>query len=210
MTRTPARGMHAAQPRSLEALGDTVDGLYLVDHRQRIVRWNAGAERLLGYSASEVLQHKCHEVIAGCLRDGRALCSPDCAVHGSVARGELPQGVECWARAKDGHQVWLRVNLIVIPYHPLPLVAHHLQQMPDVGQTAGEAPDGPDLRGSALTPRERQVLCLLADGLSNVAIALRLGASTFTVRNHVQHILTKSGTHSRAEAVSFAFRGRLL
>ena len=48
MTRTPARGMHAAQPRSLEALGDTVDGLYLVDHRQRIVRWNAGAERLLG------------------------------------------------------------------------------------------------------------------------------------------------------------------
>jgi DNA-binding NarL/FixJ family response regulator len=64
--------------------------------------------------------------------------------------------------------------------------------------------------GSDLTTREREVLGLLADGLSSEAIAGRLYLSANTVRNHVQAVLTKLGAHSRLEAVSVAARAGLL
>lgn len=64
--------------------------------------------------------------------------------------------------------------------------------------------------GWDLTPRERQVLDLLAMGESKEAIAHRLFLSTNTVRNHIQNILTKLGAHSRLEAVAAAAREGLL
>jgi two-component system response regulator DevR len=64
--------------------------------------------------------------------------------------------------------------------------------------------------GWNLTPRERQVLELLAEGDTKEVIASRLFVSTNTVRNHIQNILTKLGAHSRLEAVAAAAREGLL
>lgn len=64
---------------------------------------------------------------------------------------------------------------------------------PAVGRTA------PALRG--LTPREHEVLDLVARGLGNEAIARRLAVRAKTVRNHVSAVLTKLHTASRAEAI---------
>jgi DNA-binding NarL/FixJ family response regulator len=61
-----------------------------------------------------------------------------------------------------------------------------------------------------LTPRERQVLPLLADGLSNRGIAERLGISEHTAKFHVNAILGKLGAATRAEAVALAARQGLL
>jgi DNA-binding NarL/FixJ family response regulator len=63
---------------------------------------------------------------------------------------------------------------------------------------------------SALTARELQVLELLAEGLSNHAIADRLSVSHNTVRNHVQNLLAKLDAHSRLEAVATAVRQGLV
>jgi DNA-binding NarL/FixJ family response regulator len=52
-----------------------------------------------------------------------------------------------------------------------------------------------------LTPREREVLALLAEGLPNKLVADRLGVSERTVKYHVAQILDKIGAHSRTEAV---------
>lgn len=60
--------------------------------------------------------------------------------------------------------------------------------------------------GSDLTPREIELLRLLAEGLPNRAIAERLLISLHTVRNHVQNILTKLQAHSKLEAVAVAVR----
>jgi two-component system, NarL family, nitrate/nitrite response regulator NarL len=57
---------------------------------------------------------------------------------------------------------------------------------------------------AALTPREREILCLLADGQSNKLIARNLGISDGTVKLHVKAILRKLGIHSRVEAAVIA------
>jgi pimeloyl-ACP methyl ester carboxylesterase/DNA-binding CsgD family transcriptional regulator len=57
---------------------------------------------------------------------------------------------------------------------------------------------------AALSARERQVLALMADGLSNIDIADRLSISEKTVRNHASNVFDKLGVWSRAQAIVFA------
>jgi DNA-binding NarL/FixJ family response regulator len=61
-----------------------------------------------------------------------------------------------------------------------------------------------------LTEREREVLGLLAEGLSNAAIADKLTVSVHTVRNHIANLSAKLGAHSKLEALSIAVRDGLL
>ena len=62
----------------------------------------------------------------------------------------------------------------------------------------------------SLTPREVQVLELLAEGLSNKAIAARLAISDQTVKFHVSSICGKLGAANRTDAVRRAVRGGLI
>jgi pimeloyl-ACP methyl ester carboxylesterase/DNA-binding CsgD family transcriptional regulator len=75
----------------------------------------------------------------------------------------------------------------------------------------GQSPVSQDAAFDDLSPRERETLALLADGLSNSEIAERLGISEKTVRNHLSHLFDKLGVWSRAQAIVFArdrdFRG---
>jgi DNA-binding NarL/FixJ family response regulator len=61
-----------------------------------------------------------------------------------------------------------------------------------------------------LTPRERELLQLLAEGLDDVAMAERLGISPKTVRNHMVHVLDKLEVHSRLQALVLAARHGLV
>jgi DNA-binding NarL/FixJ family response regulator len=73
----------------------------------------------------------------------------------------------------------------------------------------------PDVEGSVavalarLTGREREVLLLMAHGLTNEQISERLVVSGATVRTHVSRILMKTGVHDRSQAVVLAYQGRL-
>jgi DNA-binding NarL/FixJ family response regulator len=61
-----------------------------------------------------------------------------------------------------------------------------------------------------LTPREREVLVLIACGLSNRDIASWLTVSLETVKTHVKRIFTKLGVRDRAQAVVAAYEARLI
>ena len=63
---------------------------------------------------------------------------------------------------------------------------------------------------SSLTPREREVLALLAAGTAPTSIAERLCITEKTTSTHIERILAKLGAHSRVQAVAFAYRDGLV
>ena len=80
--------------------------------------------------------------------------------------------------------------------------------LPLAARAAGPLPAGDEI--DDLTSREREVLTLVAIGLTNKAIAQRLTISDHTVKFHVAAILAKLGAESRTEAVHLAARRGLL
>ena len=80
-------------------------------------------------------------------------------------------------------------------------------------ERSGERPAGPEFNGSTareLTPRETQVLQLLAEGLPNKVIASQLDISEHTVKFHINSIMGKLGAQSRTDAVMRATRSGLI
>ena len=89
------------------------------------------------------------------------------------------------------------------------------RQADRAGRAAGANPHAPGTRAggsgeNGLTPREQEVLTLLADGLSQGEIAGVLVIAPKTVATHIERILEKLGVHSRAEAVAAAYRQALV
>jgi DNA-binding NarL/FixJ family response regulator len=65
-------------------------------------------------------------------------------------------------------------------------------------------------REEMLTAREREILQLLADGMSNADVAQRLFISQETVKSHVRHILAKLEADTRTHAVAIALRDAII
>jgi DNA-binding NarL/FixJ family response regulator len=86
-----------------------------------------------------------------------------------------------------------------------PAVQHHVV---NAIATLPAAQAGPSLSAlpAGLTPREAEVLSLIASGMSNREIAEHLTVSEGTVKSHINHLLTKIDARDRAQAVTFAYQ----
>lgn len=81
---------------------------------------------------------------------------------------------------------------------------------PDATQALVQSSNQPPVPGLDLTEREREVLALMVEGLNNTQIAEKLTVSPSTIKSHVSSILSKLGVTTRTEAVTLAFRHRLV
>jgi DNA-binding NarL/FixJ family response regulator len=90
-------------------------------------------------------------------------------------------------------------DILLSPAATRSLVARFLATPDDA------TPHHPELI-AVLTPREREMVALVATGLSNQEIAARMFVSPFTVRAHVQRAMTKLQAHDRAQLVVIAYR----
>jgi DNA-binding NarL/FixJ family response regulator len=84
-----------------------------------------------------------------------------------------------------------------------PTVQHHVVAALAAEEPAnGSSSDLPD----GLTPREAEILGLIAEGLTNAEIAERLVVSPTTVKSHINHLFAKAGLRDRVQAVTYAYR----
>lgn len=115
----------------------------------------------------------------------------DAGATGYVPKRAAPEELLTAIRAAAMGDVYLYPSLAKL------LVKDYLNQVPTAGPD--EIPDG-------LTPREQEVLALLADGDTNAEIAEKLTISPKTVARHRENIMRKLNMHSRTELVKYAIR----
>jgi PAS domain S-box-containing protein len=177
------------------------DALLAFDADLIVVVWNRAAEKLTGVTANEAVGRHCWEVLGGRDERGNVVCHPGCSTA-RLAREGWP--VPCQGlliKAREGRR---RVEVSTVTVHEgdRPLFLHVMVPHRDT----------PSSRAApiALTPRQQQVLRLLADGIPAKVIATRLGLAEATVRNHIRAILAALETHCQLEAIAKARRLQLI
>ncbi len=215
-----------------QALADAADGAFVIDEDQRITYWNQAAQAILGYSSEEVVGRACYEILGGQDDCGRVICRHGCFVTTAVDTGSPVTSYDTCAHSKSGETRWISVSILVFPKadHDSSLTVHlfrdatqkkqneqfafqvlnAVQGLRETSSRQAISSASPASPAEDLTDREREVLSLLAQGLSTRDIAETLSISPSTARNHIQNILHKLHVHSRLEAVAYAFEHGLV
>lgn len=208
---------------------NSIDAMFSIDGNQQVTLWNQACEDLTGIPAAEATGSFCHEILQGHEPCGRPFCKPNCPVANLAKGGPSPMTFSIRIASRQLGKIQLNVGTMLIP-SPVDQewrVVHYMRRghckssagssVPgDAGtnthvkhhQQGGveHASDGLCL----LTEREREILRLLAHGLTTDAISNQLHISMTTVRNHVQRLMAKMNVHSRIEAVTCAHRHQLV
>ena len=91
------------------------DAAFAIDDGLNITAWNRGAQRLLGYAPSEVIDRHCSEIIRAVLPGGEPLCAPSCDGIQCFRRQQPFAVSACRARHKDGGWVVMSIASVVMP-----------------------------------------------------------------------------------------------
>src|SRR5574337_1799173 len=182
----PMDTAHPMTSSLAEIFSNTADGVLGVDHDHIVTLWNRAAERLVGFTAAEVLGRPCSEVWAVKSRTGCRLCGEDCSPITSARKEEPVEGREIMTHTKAGRPLWLHVSTIVVPagapslftmVHLFHDVTRQVETEVLLGKVQsllggeGALPDGggmghPESASplKVLTPREQEVLRFIARG----------------------------------------------
>jgi DNA-binding NarL/FixJ family response regulator len=170
-------------------------------HQPKVVLMDLRMPRMDGIEATRLLRESHPQVCVIAL----TTYADDESVLGALragARGYLTKD----ASGRDIHAAILAVAAgeaaldPAVQHHVVTALASENAAHPRANPvTAPELPDD-------LTPREAEVLALIAEGLTNAEIAQRLVVSPTTIKSHINHLFAKAGLRDRAQAVNYAYR----
>ena len=213
-----------------ELVNSTSDSAFAADGSGHIVAWNRAAETMFGMSAPDAMGKRCGEIMQG-LDECGPVCSADCTVQQAVRKHHPVGNFDLHIQTANGRQ-WCNVSVLIAneANSTMPYSIHIVRQI-DVRKrlelllrdfvvtgtglsteqattliSSAHAP----ARETELSERERDVLKLLARGVTTTTVAKQLHISRTTVNNHVQHILRKLGAHTRLEAIRRAEHAGLI
>jgi len=164
----------------------------------RIIEWNRSAEELSAIPSSEAVGRSCWDVIRGRDAAGGLICHPGCSVVRLAREGWPVRCTDLAVSMPSGVKRLMLSTIVVgagedtVVLHPMEVVA------PDAVRAAAGS------RAPKLTPRQREILALLVEGLCAKEIATRLSLSVATVRNHIHALLSSLGVNSQLAAVARA------
>jgi DNA-binding CsgD family transcriptional regulator len=173
------------------------DALIGFDRDLRIVLWNDAAEKLTGITTAEAVGRCCWELVRGRADDGSRFCGPECELARLTRGGQAVPCCRVLIDASAGPRAVSMSTLTVTGAEPLFL--HVIASPEPLPQHASSSESRPHL-----TDREQEVLERIADGVPAKVIALRLGISVSTVRNHIRSILSKLHAQSQLQALARA------
>ena len=216
--------------RLFEALRDAADGAFVIDEGLRILFWNKAAETILGFGSDDVSGQFCYQLLHGYDEGRHLICKARCQVAKLVLQSKPAPNYDLYVKTKGGEERWLDMSVftyrmdatngkkvIVHLFHDLnhkEVDERVLSHLADVVNRYQNVPHknriDREFLPETLTPREGEVLSLLANGHGTRDIATLLSISPSTVRNHIQHILEKLQVHTRLEAVAIAIKHNLI
>lgn len=198
----------------------TGDAAFAVDASGRISAWNKAAAELFGRSEAEVMSVPFHELFHCADEDG-IVCSEHCVIGRGSADNRPPVTIDLRLQTKAG-RLWCNLSTLIASdpasggrhavhiVRPIEIRKRLEQALSEFVRihmsstwngklpTCSEPTPGLDVH---LTRRELEVLKSLAKGHTTRTIAHQLNISSATVKNHIKHVLTKFGAHTRLEAI---------
>lgn len=177
----------------VDAVGDCEEGIALVEEKQPdVVLLDMRMPQMTGLEVLQILRDKGQQMPIVILTTSRietdVIASLQCGAQGYLLKDMEPDDLIS------------SLNNIVAGQT---VVANELT-MVLARAVRGDAPEKSESAMDQLTPREQEILCLLAEGQSNKVIARNLGITDGTVKLHVKAILRKLDVHSRVEAAVIA------
>lgn len=219
------------QLREINALVEnTADPSFAVDSFGRIAAWNDAAEAIFAVDARSAVGMQCNEIVQGTDECG-PVCSSRCTVQQAVRMHHTVGNFDLQVKTASGMR-WCNISVLVadVKSKNTSYAIHILRQIDTTKrleflvrdfvatgtQWSADQAGIPILsnqsldRNVKLSEREREVLKLLANGVTTKYVAKQLHISRTTVNNHVQHILKKLESHTRLEAIRRAERAGLI
>jgi PAS domain S-box-containing protein len=228
MPRSSPSSRSTLDPQDL--LTSTAVAAFSSDQSGHITVWNQAAEALLGHEVTRVVGKRCFSVICGRDLFGNRFCNESCAVRKMRRHREPIHPYQFQVKHRSGEMLKVKCSVVIAPsanarrYNFIHLLepldpaaeigldelARRCGAMPGFPSTSGKRKKASKGSGRKLTPREIEVLRLVASGTSTKDIAHALNIQDTTAHNHIQHILDKLGAHTKLQAVYIAQQRGLL